>query len=40
MTNQRKRPIILSQLQMAALEKIQNDEREKSPYGAAPQSLI
>ncbi|MDC7940287.1 hypothetical protein [Raoultella ornithinolytica] len=31
-----KRPIILSQAQMAALEKIQNDEREKSPYGAAP----
>lgn len=36
MTQPTKRPIILSQLQMAALEKIQNDEREKSPYGAAP----
>lgn len=36
MTQPTKRPIILSQTQMAALEKIQNDEREKSPYGAAP----
>ncbi|EIW5945607.1 TPA: hypothetical protein OL679_001838 [Klebsiella pneumoniae] len=36
MTQPTKRPIILSQVQMAALEKIQNDEREKSPYGAAP----
>ncbi|EMP5259674.1 hypothetical protein RE091_000153 [Klebsiella variicola] len=36
MTQPTKRPIILSQVQMAALEKIQNDERKKSPYGAAP----
>lgn len=36
MTQPSKKPIILSQAQMEALAKIQNDEREKSPYGAAP----
>lgn len=36
MTQPSKKPIILSQAQMEALAKIQNEEREKSPYGAAP----
>lgn len=36
MTQPSKKPIILSQVQMEALAKIQNEEREKSPYGAAP----